>query len=603
MGANGETSEAGGEDGDEAIPDASRPSSTDQTPPAAPLDRWDLALLALVGGLCGYVFYWLIQNHESIDDRLTGALGVYLVVGAASFAVCWAREAMPARLVLILCITALTGIVTWLITGGSPDETGMVQDQTAGFWFFPSLPLVMFLGLVFGLVAIGQNRARWPYPAIFRTGLNLPIQWGFGLAAAGLLTGFVYLWALALSAAGWDGLNQAFEAGWLASPLAGTIAGLAIGLARSVNKLREAAEAIILIAAKLALPILAVFSVAFASAILIGGIDNLQAAGSPTAILLSLAILAKLIFNAVYRDGSERPGRIMRSFAWIALATLPVYASLAVHGILLRVTEYGFSPSRVIVLIVAGLVAAYTLLLLLSLAGDILRPARQGWMPLVSRLNTGFAGLWFVLLLALQSPLLSPNSISAADQVARLMDGRTEAEDFDYRTLRFNMGAPGRRAIGQLTELTDHPEAELISARAEEMRDMISPWVPAQSQTPTATGQREPYREPYEAAPAQWLDRIDQLQSIGVDEARALLEVATLRRDAAQALMCEIRASDTLSAGQKVAAERALQTRVSHFLANANLIASGFPELADDPALLQPSMASGHWTPDARLCR
>jgi hypothetical protein len=601
MGETGAANEAGGD----TVTGASQVSSPERDlpgPPPASLDRWDMLLLALIGGLCGYGFYALIEFNESIDDRLTAPLFVWVITGAASISVSWARSAMPARLGLALGLMALIGLVTWLITG---DSAAMADGPgfTMRFWFFPSIALVTFLGLVFGLVSIEQGRARWPYPAIFRTGLNLPIQWGFGLAAAGLLTGFVYLWALALSAAGWDGLNQAFKAGWLASPLAGTIAGLAIGLARSVNKLREAAEAIILIAAKLALPILAVFSVAFAAAILIGGIDNLQAAGSPTAILLSLAILAKLIFNAVYRDGSERPGRIMRSFAWIALATLPVYASLAVHGILLRVTEYGFSPSRVIVLIVAGLVAAYTLLLLLSLAGDILRPARQGWMPLVSRLNTGFAGLWFVLLLALQSPLLSPNSISAADQVARLMDGRTQAEDFDYRTLRFNMGAPGRRAIGQLTELTDHPEAELISARAEEMRDMISPWVPAQSQTPTATGQREPYREPYEAAPAQWLDRIDQLQSIGVDEARALLEVATLRRDAAQALMCEIRASDTLSAGQKVAAERALQTRVSHFLANANLIASGFPELADDPALLQPSMASGHWTPDARLCR
>ncbi|WP_417469908.1 DUF4153 domain-containing protein [Maricaulis sp.] len=554
---------------------------------SALLDRWDLALLALVGGLSGYGFYSLVQNSEAPDPRLVLALSICLIAGAASFSVAWARRAMAARLALTLCLTALTGIVTWLISGSNAEQTGLAQEQTVGFWLFPSLPLIMFLGLVLGLVSIGQGRARWPYPDIFRAGLNLPIQWGFGLAASGLLTGFVFLWALALSAAGWDGLKQAFEDGWLAWPLAGAIAGLAIGLARSVNKLREAAEAIILIAAKLALPILAVFSVVFAAVILVGGIDNLQAAGSPTAILLALAILAKLIFNAVYRDGSETPGRIMRSFAWIALATLPVYATLAVYGISLRVTEYGFSPSRVIVLIVAALVAAYTLLLLLSLAGDILRPARQGWMPLVSRLNTGFAGLWFVLLLALQSPLLSPNRISANDQVARLMDGRTEAEQFDFIALRFTMGAPGRRAIGELAEISDHPQADYIRSHAIEMRDRTERWTGQTPQIPAA------------ALPAYWIERIDALQSIGANEALALLEAAIARRDAAQALLCEIYASETLSAPEKDAAALELQQRVSHFMPAAYNIANRYPELAENPAV---RAAAGHWVPERDAC-
>lgn len=586
MSETGTANVAGGETATDASRDAS-PERDPSGPPPASLYRWDFALLALVGGLSGYGFYSLIQNNDALDPRLALALGVCLIVGAASFSVAWARRAMGARLVLTLCLTALTGIVTWLISGSNAEQTGLAQEQTVGFWFFPSLPIVLFLGLVFGLVAIGQGRARWPYPDIFRTGLNLPIQWGFGLAAAGLLTGFVYLWALALSAAGWEGLKQAFQDGWLALPLAGAIAGLAIGLARSVTKLREAAEAIILIAAKLTLPILAVFSVVFATVILIGGLDNLQAAGSPTAILLALAILAKLIFNAVYRDGSETPGRIMRSFAWIALATLPVYATLAVYGISLRLIEYGFSPSRVIVLIIAGLVAAYTLLLLISLAGDILRPAKGGWMPLVSRLNTGFAGLWFVLLLALQSPLLSPNRISAADQMARLMDGRTEAEHFDYIALRFNMGAPGRLAIGQLAEISDHPQADYIRLHAIAVRDLATRWDLPSSQTPAAT------------VPAEWIDRIDALEPMGAGEALALLEAAIARRDAAQALLCEIDASNTLSGPEKDAAALALQQRIAHFIPAAYNIANRYPELAENPSVTE---VTGHWLPDRDAC-
>ncbi|WP_417493526.1 hypothetical protein [Maricaulis sp.] len=561
----------------------------------AALDRWDILLFALIGGLGGHALR-LLATVDGLEGRLVTALAVGILAACASFLVTWARQAIPARLALSLGLTALLAIGTWLVIGAAPAET---PDQNLGFmqnfWFFPSLPLIGYLGLVFGLVAIDEGGPRWRYPAIFRTGLNLPIQLGLGLLAGGLICGFVFLWALALSAAGWDGLKAAFEDGWLWPVLGGLMAGIAVGLARSVDKLREAAEAIILIAARLGLPLLAVFSSLFAVAILIGGIDNLRAAGSPTGILLSLAILAKLIFNAVYRDGAETPGRIMRSFAWIAIAALPVYASLAVYGISVRVLEYGFTPSRFVVLIVASLVAAYTLLLLISLAGDVLRPGKTRWMPLVSRLNTGFAALWFVLLLALQSPLLNANQISVDDQMARLMDGRTEADTFSYAALRFDMGEPGRRAITGLAEITDHPQADYIRGHAGAARDAATRWS-LRSAVPT----------PDDPVPDALLGEMDALTSIGQEEARALLAAAIARLDAAQALMCGIEADDTLSDAQKLSAQYELQQRVPHLVSDAVRIAENFPELGDVPALRDrvdyAAYTPADWAPELSEC-
>ncbi|WP_417488646.1 hypothetical protein [Maricaulis sp.] len=569
------------------------PTPARRTTPAV-LDRWDILLFALIGGLGGYALR-LLGTTDELEGRLVMSLAVGILAACAGFLAAWARRAIPARLALSLGLTALLAIATWLVIGAAPAQSrelglGFMQN----FWLFPSLPLVGYLGLVFGLVAIDEGGPRWPYPAIFRTGLNVPIQLGLGLLAGGLICGFVFLWALALTAAGWGGLQAAFEDGWLWPVLGGSTTGIAVGLARSVDKLREAAEAIILIAARLGLPLLAVFSSLFAIAILIGGIDNLRAAGSPTGILLSLAILAKLIFNAVYRDGGETPRRIMRSFAWIAIAVLPIYASLAVYGISVRVLEYGFTPSRLIVLIVSSLVAAYTLLLLISLVGDVVRSGgKTRWMPLVSQLNTGFAGLWFVLLLALQSPLLSANQISVNDQLARLSDGRTEAEAFSYDALRFDMGAPGRRAIAELADITDHPEADYIRGRASAARDATERWT-LRSTPPSSA----------DPLPDALLEQMDALASIGSDETRTLLAAAITRRDAAQTLMCEIEADDTLTDAQKLTAQYELRQRMPHFVNDAVRIAGEFPDLADAPGMEdREHYTPSDWIPQLSECQ
>ena len=563
-----------------------------ENPHSEQLERFDLIVLTIAGALAGTILYQLGQA-EFDDTRLLALIGSTTFAAIASFMVLWSRDRMISRLAMTAAMAVLIGGITWLVAGNIVEGEGANNGFTAVFWVFPSVPLIGFLGMVFARVWLEEGLPLFAYPHIFRAGLNLPLQWGVGALLGGAVTLFVFLWAFAFEAAGWNGLKLAFEDGWIVLPLSGGITALATGLARSITRMRSALEAIILIAANIALPLLAVFSSLFAIAVLIGGMESLKAAGSPTAILLSLAIAAMLIFNGVYRDGSTTPGPVMRSFVWVTLATLPVYASLATYGIFIRVLEYGFTPSRFVVLIVTGLVALYTLLLLVSLIGDILRRNSPIWMPLVARLNTGFSALWLILLISFQLPFLSPDSYSASDQMARLIDGRTPHDKFDYSALRFDMGQPGRETINTLAELTEHPQAEQISASATQMRDRTSPWVTA----PVATA--EPDIDT--AFSREFLERLEEINLIGQDAAWASYLAAGERLDSAQALLCELQGRDDLTDAEKRWAEARLASDVQQDYSSAAQALSRYPELTGLDRQADADNRRLSW--DKRVCR
>jgi len=569
-------------------------------PHAEHLKRLDLIILTITGLVAGGILYYLTET--ALDDpRLLALVGSTTFAAIASFIVLWSRERLLHRLVITLAMAALIGFVTWLVAGTAVEGEETRHGFTATFWIFPSVPLVGFLGLVFGRVWLEGNPQTFAYSRIFHAGLDLPLQWAVGALLGGGVTLFVFLWAHAFEAAGWYGLKAAFDDGWIVMPLAGGVTALATGLARSVSRMRSALEAIILIGAKIALPLLAVFSALFAVAVIIGGMESLKVAGSPTAILLSLAIAAMLIFNGVYRDGHEAPGPFMRSFVWVTLATLPVYATLAAHGIFIRVQEYGFTPSRFVVMIVTGLIALYTLLLLISLVGDILRRRDRDWMPLVARLNTGFAAVWLILLVSFQLPFLSPDAYSANDQIARLIDGRTIHDKFDYTALRFDMGQPGRDAINALAELTDHPDVEQINAAAIEMRDRASRWPDAPVATP------DPIVD--NAFSQDILQRIDTIQAIGLEEARASHHAALTRLQAAQALLCELQTREDITDAERQWAEARLRTDITHDLFTAEHTLARYGEPVPQAAEVDRYISTddtrqqGRWSPSRMTCQ
>jgi hypothetical protein len=102
---------------------------------------------------------------------------------------------------------------------------------------------------------------------------------------------------------------------------------------------------------------------------------------------------------------------------------------------------------------------------------------RQGaWLGLIGRINVAMAVLLLALVVLVNTPVLDARRISAVSQIARLMDGRVTATEFDYRYLRFELGRVGERALEQLGKIEGHDEAALIRERASAMAQQTNPW-------------------------------------------------------------------------------------------------------------------------------
>tara|TARA_R110000868_G_scaffold162329_12_gene393481 strand:- start:1526 stop:1873 length:348 start_codon:yes stop_codon:yes gene_type:complete len=82
-----------------------------QGPAPAALDRWDIFLFAIIGGLGGHALR-LLTTIESLEGRLATSLAVGILAACAGFLATWARRDMPARLALNLGLTALLAIGT-----------------------------------------------------------------------------------------------------------------------------------------------------------------------------------------------------------------------------------------------------------------------------------------------------------------------------------------------------------------------------------------------------------------------------------------------------------------------------------------------------------
>jgi hypothetical protein len=147
---------------------------------------------------------------------------------------------------------------------------------------------------------------------------------------------------------------------------------------------------------------------------------------------------------------------LMRCTQGMALV-LPVVAGLALYAIWLRVSEYGWSPERLFIVLVAAIGLVYGLVY----AGSVLRGA--GWMERIRQGNIrialgiiGVAALWL-------TPILNAERISARDQVARFEAGTTKVEALDLYALR-SWGKPGAEAIAALEARAKEPGQEGLAA-------------------------------------------------------------------------------------------------------------------------------------------
>jgi hypothetical protein len=351
------------------------------------------------------------------------------------------------------------------VAAGAAVVPDLRHDSPVTFVFAASMIALWWIVTPFLQAAVrsGRPRPAPPYAELFDAGWQNTLV----VVQAGLFTGLfwalLFLWAALFRVVNVRVFENIFEEPAFAYPVTSVTFGYAVALAQSreqfVLLLRRHLFGVLL----WLLPLVAFIALAFLIALPFTGLQPLWKTGHATFLMLWLQIFLLFFFNSAYQDGAQAPPypRWLQAGLRAACIAVPVYASLCVYSLSLRIAQHGLSVDRIWALVFTVVVALYG-------AGYAYAALRDGrWMAQVGRVNTVMAWVLVALIVAVTTPLLDPKRLAAADQVSRLLDGKVAAAKFDYDYMRFELGTFGDRALRRLAAgPAGHPERAEIARRA-----------------------------------------------------------------------------------------------------------------------------------------
>ncbi len=312
-------------------------------------------------------------------------------------------------------------------------------------------------------VQSGRPRATPPYAELFEAGWQNTLVVVQAALFTGLFWALLWLWAELFDVIGVQVFEELFQEPAFVYPVTSVTFGYAVALAQSREQFVLLLRRHLFGVLAWLLPLVALIASAFLLTLPGTGLAPLWKTGHATFLMLWLQVFLLFFFNAAYQDGAQPPSypRWLQVALRIAVLAVPVYAALSAYSLSLRIAQHGLSVDRIWAALLIAVVALYG-------TGYVFAAFRDGpWMASIGRVNTAMAWVVVGLILAVNSPLLEPKRLAAADQLSRLLAGRVPAAKFDYDYLRFNLGVFGDRALRQLAAgPAGHPEAGEIKRMA-----------------------------------------------------------------------------------------------------------------------------------------
>ncbi|MEL7681356.1 DUF4153 domain-containing protein [Citromicrobium bathyomarinum] len=396
-------------------------------------------LFAGLLGVAGLAIHLLLHHANDSGPRVAGAAFIAFACGAFVFTAERGRYLAPAIFSLVTGL--IVGGLTWRAVGAGNDIADGGYAIAAGvFACLLAVPLFQADFL--------HRRMRTDYKDIHY------FVWTDAITGAGALAFFLIAWLLIwLLASLFDlvgiPLRDLVQQDWFTATYAGLTLGAGLGTLRNQLKIIGTLQSVVLLVLSiLALP-LAVAIAVFLGAVVVSGPSVLwNATDSATPVLLSIAIGAYVLANAVLRDrDADMVGGAVLKWSGYALALgiLPLTAFAAIStGV--RIDQHGLSPERLWALCSLIVAVAFGLAYFV----DALVGARGSWRDRLraSNLKLGLGTALFALFLAL--PVLNFGAISTSDQLARLKSGAISVQEFDFSALKWDFGEPGRRALQRL---------------------------------------------------------------------------------------------------------------------------------------------------------
>ncbi|MFN3233116.1 MAG: DUF4153 domain-containing protein [Alphaproteobacteria bacterium] len=430
-----------------------------------PLFRWVLAGAGLLQGL-GY--YILVEMADDAVSTALVATMVFLLVAPLSFQLSYGlgqRVRVAAAGIGFGLLASLLWV--WLDIRVDGESARPASDEHL-FTFIWTMTGGAYIILPFIQTWLSEGGFRFPYPPLFRFSWNNILVAAIAGTFLGVFWLVLLLWWSLFELVGVSFFYDLFTEPLFAWAFSGGVLGLGIAIARENDRIVPTFRRVVLTLFQVLAPVLAVAALLFLVFLPFTGLDPLWETRRATPILVALMFAVVLSVNAVIQDGSldEPKNRVIAWLIAAALLLLPVYAGLAFYATSLRIDQYGITPDRYIARLIVIVAAAHVVLYAVAVAFR-----RLSWSDWVCRANPALAAIVALIALLLQTPVLDPYRSTANDQLARLLDGRADAETFDYAFLHFKLGQSGREALADLDNLDDHPNLAQIKAGLAEARD------------------------------------------------------------------------------------------------------------------------------------
>lgn len=430
--------------------------------------RWGILL---VGFLLGVVLYltegnrdsgiWLQGDNQALYLR---SLSVVFATTLALIAVrfndlrFWGLALIPLPVVALM-----SGWVNWTTQGL---ESWDRHDIVLGYQC--SLAAMLFLALPWlqGRLRSSGGWGGWQafYGQLWRNGITL------------LLTGLLVLFFWGVLAL-WAGLFKLVDItlfdslffnsspfAWIATC---TAAALAVTLCRDQARAINAVKHFFSVFATGLLPLLSLISLMFLATLPVVGLGSISQHVSCNALLNTLTLMVMIAAAVAWHPEREtRPyPALLDGAIKLTLLLSPVYALLASYALWLRVSSYGWTPSRVY----AALITLTVLVWAFGYAVTLIRQRREAVLQ-PGCINRAVLLLALALLIVVNSPLLDPYRISVNNQMARYHSGVLKPEKMSLMMLQ----SSGRRGYDAMRALQKDPAFVANPERKKQLAMLLS---------------------------------------------------------------------------------------------------------------------------------
>lgn len=437
-------------------------------------------LLAGLGLIAGLIVHAILGTLSGSVGAGQAALFAFVTVAAGLFGFTLERRSWWTSFAFSLVGAIVAALVVYW--NGAPDAWGASEG-----WRCVSLVLAIAVAAPLFQAARDEGAARFPYASVHDYAWSNVVLWCACCVFVGIVLALSWLLAMLFQLIDLSFLEDLLETDWFLRGLVGLAFGAGLGLLREHDGVVRLLQRVVATVLAVLAPVLGVGLLVFVLALPFTGLDALWQATRATTPILLVCVGGALVLANVVIGNMPAHERRAPALRWGAMALAVVMLPLGVLAAIatgLRIGQYGYTPERLWAVVFVSFACLYGAAYCVALVRG-----RRDWAARARPLNLALAMGVCGVALVLATPLVSFNAISTRDQLARLESGRVTPEQFDWRALAFDFGAPGRAALKRLqgsanatirTQASDAAKAERrwevedMSRRAENRRNLAA---------------------------------------------------------------------------------------------------------------------------------